>query len=78
MSKIIEESSSKNQRFLKKEKQRRNSDRNSKWQQQKNSNNKGLKRTKIRKNRNFLGLKKKQEIFCFIKKNLKNRKFVRF
>ena len=68
MSKIIEESSSKNQRFLKKEKQRRNSDRNSKWQQQKNSNNKGLKRTKIRKNLNFLGLEKKQEIFWFHKK----------
>ena len=40
---MVEESSSKNQRFLKKEKQRRNSDRNLKCQQQKNCN-KGLKK----------------------------------
>ena len=56
MSKMVEESSSKNQRFLKKEKQRRNSDRNLKCQQQKNCNNKGLK--KIIGNIFYSGLKK--------------------
>ena len=76
MSKMVEESSSKNQRFLKKEKQRRNSDRNLKCQQQKNCNNKGLK--KIIGNIFSSGLKKgqikKSRNFFFSCSKKENRK----
>ena len=84
MSKMVEESSSKNQRFLKKEKQRRNSDRNLKCQQQKNCNNKGLK--KIIGNIFYSGLKKVKLrnpgifdfFFLFQKRKSEIRKLFRF